>query len=117
MYIPTARLQARVAEHLHDSLCDFTYCTRDFKTCAWARWNRQAIALVNWIMPILISEMFPAVRADEREKIMDRMGRIPSGFLGCPGGHECGCAGEALDLAFRAVEGDPFHRADGVTPS
>lgn len=102
MFVPTERTQTKLRQIAHD-----LFCTEDCpgSDLEWARaCNRASVQILGLMMPTLSDEMFPAVREDERQRIVDRMGRIPSGFLGCPGGHECACGSEVLDQAFRVVE-------------
>lgn len=70
MFIETVQTQRRMQEVLHEM-----YCTPD---CSgeWAQWTpckRGSVRMLGMVMLDISTEMFPVVRADEREKVAYRI--------------------------------------------
>lgn len=71
MFIETAKTQIKLRELFHEENCADTDCKdlADEGSRCWRRSNRLALLFLGKLMPTLSAEMFPLVRADERDKV------------------------------------------------
>lgn len=101
MFIETKRTQGKLRDLLHEDLCPrrgCDYADGDQGTC-WQRANRDAVILLGKLMPVISSEMFPLVRADERGRIAGEL-ELPAccvnsgGIEPCQPNYFCPTVGE-----------------------
>lgn len=71
MEIPTAKTQVKLRQLIHQDMCADSTCTdlTDEDSLCYRRANRLAVRYLGLLMPVIATEMFPAVRADERDKV------------------------------------------------
>jgi len=73
MEIPTLKVQMKIAELLHDIGCADKPTTHEEderdKCLDWPTYVKDSAFFLGKLMPSIITEMFPAVRADERDKV------------------------------------------------
>lgn len=108
MFIETVRTQAKLAVELHAQGCAANpagHYPRDLDKCPNREmYIRRAAAMLGHLLPTIITEIVPAVRVDERGKILDKLADIhPLRYTNCPGGHECVCEQAALERVEEAI--------------
>lgn len=73
MEIPTALTQRKIAELLHDIGCADKPTTHEWdekdKCIDWPGYVVASAGFLGKLAPVISTEMFPAVRADERDKV------------------------------------------------